>query len=277
MRSRLAVVPPPSDYGTTGEENMIDSYLDELVAFRAPSTVRLRRYQLEAWERHCGDVTSASRADVVRWLAGDFSASTRASKRAALEGLYDWLQANGHVGANPLAGLPRVKVPASAKRDIPDEVVGAVLQGLDDFRVADAIVLGRWAGLRAAEIARVAKADWTSGRLYVVGKGGKGRTVPVGARVDALMGAHDGFVFPGRFGGHVRPGTVTDWLRKALPDPYSAHSLRHAFATDFFAASGNDLLATSAVLGHASLETTRRYIHSEPDYGFVNRIGQGIA
>jgi integrase len=256
---------------------MIDAYLGEMAAFRASSTVRLRRYQLRSFEARCGDVLSATRSDVVGWLAGEFSASTRASKRAALEGFYDWLQAEGHTAGSPLAGLPRVKIPASEKRDIPDAAVAQVLAGCD-VQVADAIVLGRWAGLRAAEIAAVHKVDWSPGVLAVRGKGSRRRNVPVGAKVDEMLACHEGFVFPGRFGGHVQAGTVTDWLRRALPAPFTAHSLRHAFATDFYAASGYDLLATARVLGHSSVETTRRYVHRDRDWApIVARIGQGIA
>jgi integrase len=74
-----------------------------------------------------------------------------------------------------------------------------------------------------------------------------------------------------------RPGTVTDWLRHELPGGWTAHSLRHAFATDFFTASGFDLLWTAEVLGHSSVETTKRYVHVQrPADAVVRQIGSRI-
>ena len=257
---------------------MIHDYLTDLAATgHAASTVRLRRYQLCDFARRA-DLVAADRADVVGWLSGDMAASTRASKRAALTGFYDWAVATGRrTTPSPLAGLPPVHVPASAKRDIPDEVLARVL-GVLPRQVQEAAILGRFAGLRAAEIAAVRSGDCASGRLFVKGKGGRERLVPVGGLVADVLGEHDGWVFPGRFGGHVKAGTVTDWLRHGLPRPWTAHSLRHAFATDFYAASGFDLVWTSEVLGHSSVATTQRYVHTvRPADAVVRKIGAHVA
>ena len=103
--------------------------------------------------------------------------------------------------------------------------------------------------------------------------GGK-RDIPVVAAV--LPPA--GFVFPGRFGGHVQPGTVVAWLHDALPRPWSGHSLRHSYATDFYVTCGRDLIWTAEVLGHSSVETTRRYVHTVRDGRAVAQlIGTGVA
>ena len=270
----VRVVPSPDPRPPAGP---INEYLSELAAAgQRPATVRLRGYQLRSWVSFAGDPLAAGRGQVVAWLASDMAPSTRASRRAALEGFYRWVQAAGVGVGNPVAGLPRVRVPASTKRDCPDTVVSAVLEDAGP-RIRAAVVLARWAGLRAGEVAAV-HADDLSGSsvLYVRGKGGKTRAVPVGPRVAAVI-PPGGYVFPGRFGGHVRPGTVTAWLRAALPDPWTAHSLRHAFATEFYAACGHDLLWTADVLGHSSVETTRRYIHSTRDAGpVVAVIGAAI-
>lgn len=262
-------------------ETMITDWLTDLAASgHAASTVRLRGYQLRDFTRALGGVPAARHADraqVVAWLAAPMSASTRASKHAALVGWFDWLIATGRrVEASPMSGLPRTRIPASTKRDIPDEVLAAAIHAAP-AHVADAMILGRFAGLRAAEIAAVRGDDYADGNLFVVGKGGRSRLVPVGQVVAGIMRPHQAHLFRGRKSGHVRPGTITDWLRRALPGRWSAHSLRHAFATDFFAASGHDLLWTAQVLGHSSVETTRRYVHvqraAEP---VVARIGAGV-
>lgn len=48
----------------------------------------------------------------------------------------------------------------------------------------------------------------------------------------------------------------------ALPDPWTAHCLRHAFATDLYAQT-RDLVVVAEVLGHASTRTTERYVLPE--------------
>lgn len=257
---------------------MIHEYLVDLAASgHAASTIRLRRYQLCDFARHAPDLVSADRDDVAAWLSGDMAPSTRASKRAALVGFFDWAVATGRrTTPSPLTGLAPTHVPPSAKRDIPDEVLAHAL-GVMPKRVQEAAIFGRFAGLRAAEIAAVRSGDCTAGRLFVRGKGGRERLVPVGGLIADVLSEHDGFVFPGRFGGHVRPGTVTDWLRHELPGGWTAHSLRHAFATDFFTASGFDLLWTAEVLGHSSVETTKRYVHVQrPADAVVRQIGSHI-
>ena len=77
--------------------------------------------------------------------------------------------------------------------------------------------------------------------------------------VAAIVAAAPGWVFPSHKGGPVRPGTISHWLGDALPAPWTAHTLRHAFATDLYART-NDLLLVSEQLGHTSVATTERYV-----------------
>ena len=52
------------------------------------------------------------------------------------------------------------------------------------------------------------------------------------------------------------------WHREG--DGWTAHSLRHRYATTTYAVT-RDLLLVSKLLGHASVETTQRYIAMPDD------------
>ena len=132
------------------------------------------------------------------------------------------------------------------------------------------MILGRFAGLRASEIAACHRDHLERGALYVLGKGGKERWVSVHPEVERVVAfAPRGFVFPScSADGHVQGATVTKWLGDALPSPWTAHCLRHAFATELFHAT-KDLILVADQLGHASTRTTERYVR--PDGGLAAR------
>lgn len=134
-------------------------------------------------------------------------------------------------------------------------------------------------GLRIDEARRVTWRDLfrdPDGRLglRVLGKGGKERIVKVRADIFASLAAlHGDSDMDGRdttplIHRHGRPipvrtlyQMVTSAVRAAKIDkPASPHWLRHTNAT-LAAAGGASAFAIQASLGHASLETSARYVH----------------
>lgn len=249
----------------------ITGYLDDLrAAGRSAATVRLRGYQLADFARWIGTercVIDAGRADIAPWLAQPMSAETRASKRAALSGFFDWLIDTGQRQAgSPFRGVPSVARPVGIPRPAPDWVVADALAAADPL-TRRAIILGRFAGLRAAEIAAVAVEDVTIDlRLRVRGKGAKERVLPIHPQVgEVLAQVPAGWVFPSVFGGHWRAGTLTKHISAVMPGQWTAHSLRHAFATEVYRESGHDLRLVQQLLGHTSPRTTARYVLVDDD------------
>ncbi|MEM9783710.1 MAG: tyrosine-type recombinase/integrase, partial [Pseudomonadota bacterium] len=109
--------------------------------------------------------------------------------------------------------------------------------------------------------------------LRVTGKGGRQRDVPVlpaaGEAVQRYCAAcphrpgREGPLFLGQRGGAMRRAQVAKVMaegRRALglPDSATPHALRHAFATEILAGSG-DLRAVQTLLGHRSLSSTQIY------------------
>ena len=121
------------------------------------------------------------------------------------------------------------------------------------------LALAAYAGLRAGEIARVHTSDVVDGRLYVHGKGGRTRVVPLAAHLALMLPAEGGWVFPNGRGSHLSPGHVTRLVSRALPEGWTAHTFRHRLATRAYAGT-RDLLAVSELIGHSRPETTQRYV-----------------
>lgn len=158
-----------------------------------------------------------------------------------------------------------VSVPASIPRPAPEDVIARALAEADT-RVRAMIMLAAFAGLRCCEIAGVHTDNWDGESLYVTGKGGKRRYIPV-VRDDVkalLRQAKRGYLFPGKIDGHLGAQRVSVLISRALPDGWTAHTLRHRCATKMFAGT-HDLLAVGAVLSHARPETTQRYVQLPDD------------
>src|SRR5262249_32807116 len=130
-------------------------------------------------------------------------------------------------------------------------------------------------GLRLNELLHLRVSDIDSARMVLhvrQGKGGKDRLVPLSLRLLQELRAYwlrcrpRTSLFPGqtadgpmassnvqrRFGRLVR--------QVGLSKHCSMHTLRHSYATHLLEA-GVDVLTLKALLGHASLQTTARYLH----------------
>ncbi|QHO92219.1 integrase [Actinomyces sp. 432] len=206
--------------------------------------------------------------DLRQILAGDWAPDTRKSIRTALTGFFRWLHAEELIAEDPAARLAPVSVPPGVARPAPEDVIARALAEAEP-RTRAMIMLGAYAGLRAAEISAVDVTRYDGAGLYVTGKGGKTRYVPI-IRDDLHAILRDAqrrgerWLFPGGTGGHLSPGHVTKLVSAALPDGWTAHTLRHRCATAMFAGT-RDLLAVGAVLGHSRPETTQRYVRMPTD------------
>ena len=224
-------------------------------------TLRLRRYWLLdrcAPAVGCGpyQVTGPMLVD---WLASlQVAAETRKSARASVRTFYSWALLEGHIGVDPTVRLRPVRVPPTRPRPAPASVLPH--RGDVDDRVELMILLAVYAGLRRAEIARLHTRDVTGEGLRVAGKGGRVRVVPLHPVLEEKLGqVPAGFVFTSPRGGHLTADRVGRLVSAALGDGWSAHTLRHRFATRLYETSGHDLLAVQQLLGHASPATTQRY------------------
>ena len=216
-----------------------------------------RRIGLEPWAVTADDLTAYLGAT-------DWAAETRRAHRSTLRVFYAWALEVGHVAASPTARLPKVAPAPPRPRPTPDLVHRTALM-MATPRERLMVRLAAEAGLRRGEIAVVHSRDlledltgWT---LIVHGKGDKDRLVPVSdSLAEGLRGLGPGWAFPGRCGGHLSPRWVGTLLSRLLGNGWTAHSLRHRFATRAYEGSGHDVFSMQELLGHASPVTTRRYV-----------------
>ncbi|MFT4127866.1 MAG: tyrosine-type recombinase/integrase [Gordonia sp. (in: high G+C Gram-positive bacteria)] len=252
-----------------------DQAIDEwcrwlLAAGHAPGTRRLRRYHLSRFSREVGERSpwELTLDDIVGILARPgWSPETRRSARSSLTCFYRWAVAAGRVGHNPAALSPTVTVRAGTPRPAPENILRASVADADD-RVRLMLRLAACEGLRRCEICKVhvdevVQAVDGTWELTVVGKGDKRRQIPLLddlARELQRVGAASptGYVFPGQINGHLSAAYVGKLMSQALPTGWTAHTLRHRFASAAYAAE-RDIRAVQELLGHADVRTTQIY------------------
>lgn len=187
---------------------------------------------------------------------------TRKAYRNTISSFFRWLHKSCRRSDDPSLDVPRVKKPHAHPRPCPDRYIAAAMKmATTSERLM--IRLGAECGLRRGEIARVHSddvvADSAGRSLIVRGKGDKQRIVPLPDDLASIIMDARGYLFPGRFGGHVEESYIGDHISRLLPDGYAAHTLRHRFATTAYAAT-HDLFVVAELLGHESVETTEHYV-----------------
>jgi integrase len=270
--------------------DVVASYLDALEAHgRSKATVRKERAALNRLTRHLQLVGAIDQTTALEIL--DVEASTQSGqprRRPAIDQL-TWQQVKDHAAARILELSPagRVAGPVAA-RDLAIIVcLGELGLRSEELRT-----------LHTSDLVRFRSGSATPW-LHVTGKGGRDRELPLPAEVQRALVAWAGvrppeaqnnpLLFP-RLGRRTHDGGFPEAATSA-PRPLSAtalanivrplmaaggvpaenchpHVLRHTFATLYLQRRGRDagaLTKLQELLGHASLESTRGYLHHTRD------------
>jgi len=217
-------------------------------------------------------------------------------KLAALASFYGFLQDTGCVSTNPARGLPLPKVARVLPACLTEDQARRLLDACHTPWHRAMLALLLFAGLRRSEVAAITLEDldlpaWPGddGQLLVRGKGAKQRVMPLTPLVVQAIreylacpsGFHRGrpqtksnHLFVSRTGGRPIAGRVVNRmlarvLKEAKLDEeglagqgVTPHKLRHTFATHLIR-NGVDVRTVQELLGHADLQTTARYLHSD--------------
>lgn len=260
------------------------------------------------------DLLKITNAHVRRW-AGRLHSKEKSSRSiaralSAWRGWYDWLtekharhdaqagKVSTQLAANPVDDVKAPKRLKSLPKALSVEQALALVnqavkeadekKDLESIRDAAIVDLLYSSGLRLSELLGIdvmqskdrqyesaGWLDWDAAEVTVLGKGGKRRSVPVGApamksllewrSIRASSGelSESIALFLSASGKRLSPRTVqarlrTLAIRAGLPTHVHPHMMRHSFASHVLQSS-QDLRAVQEMLGHASIASTQIY------------------
>ena len=276
-------------------EELLEAYLRYLIAEKNLSAYTLRNYRSDLLDlaRYLDEVEhidplAIDRQSFRRYLAhlreaGVASASV-ARKVSTARSFYRYLQREGRLEVNPLAGVVAPKrerrLPVILSRDSLTVLIEAAdettPQGLRNRAILELMYA---AGVRLSEVVGldIRHLNLAERTLLVRGKGNKERFVLIGARAQEALGRYvkqgrpalatddPQALFLNRNGGRLSGRSVQQIVRRhalraGLDQRVFPHLLRHSFATHLLD-GGAELRVVQELLGHASASTTQIYTH----------------
>jgi integrase/recombinase XerC len=253
----------------------------------------LRRLQAQASEAGI-ELRKVETHHVRRWAARlhgqGLAPRSVAIALAAWRGLYRWWGRDGLVAFNPVDGVRAPKAARPLPKALPVDQAVALADhtpggGDQVLRVRDRCIveLLYGCGLRVGELVGLdlgpggSAAGWidrADASAFVLGKGSKRRSVPVGgpalqaleawlAQRGTVAKAGEAALFVSTRGTRLTASQVRSRLKAialsaGLPTTVHPHMLRHSFASHLLQSSG-DLRAVQELLGHANIGTTQVY------------------
>jgi integrase/recombinase XerD len=275
-----------------------DALVDAWLAGRPATTTRAYRREfvrLRAWlqGKPLGDVTLSDLRSYADTLKG-FSARSQGLAIAAVKGFYTFHCRSETLSANPATFLKAPRIPSDlAERILTEDDTKRLLAGAE---LVEGVMLRLLylAGLRASELCGLRWGDLlgktdavNGGKLSVLGKGGKRRTVIIPSdllgdlealRPDDASAASPVFCAE-RGSGPLGPRQLLRIVKRAaaaagLSDKISCHWLRHCHASHAIDA-GAAITLVRDTLGHSNLTITNRYAHARPNDGSARFLRTG--
>lgn len=236
----------------------------------SPATVEVRRDVLFRVTCEVGDLDTRTVDDLAGWLGRDgWRPKTRATYFLHLRGYYRWAVDTGRLAGNPMATMATPRVTRGVPKPVPEAQLEEVLRVAPEW-LRTAALIAAYAGLRCCELAALLREEITETEILVrSGKGGKAAVIPCHARIwQAVEALPPGPVLRRADGG---PFTARQLSRRAVEwfgehgfPKVSLHMFRHRFGTLVYRRT-KDILLTSRMLRHSSVETTMVYTQLDDD------------
>lgn len=252
--------------------SLIDSHAAHLrLAAYRPATVKARVSVLTAFQAALAPhhtLTTADRLACESFLGRDLAPASRRAYLGHLRGWYRWALDEGFVATDPTVKIPAVRVPRGVPRPVPDSDLRKAVDSAD-ARMKAWLLLMCLAGLRCCEVARLRPEDVSvtddGPLLYLHGqKGGGTGVVPAHP---AIMAALVHLPVRNRLWWDCTPHHVSTTVGahlRACGVSATAHRLRHSAGSEFYRASGHDLLTTAKLLRHVSVQSSQVYAEVDP-------------
>jgi integrase/recombinase XerC len=273
-----------------GFEEAVAGFLDYLGYYRGYSVHTVKAYARDLREflgllrrRYPGVVApdQVRREMVVQFAFSlkDQAPLTVRRKLTAIASFYHYLQDTGSAVLSPARGLPLPKLAQRFPTCLTAEQAGALLEAAHTPWHRAMVALLLFAGLRRSEVTAITldDLDLENAQLLVRGKGAKQRVVPLTPLVVEAIKEYlpcrpqteSDHLFVSRVGGHALHARVAGRMlqhvlqRAGLDHEHiTPHRLRHTFASHLIRI-GADVRTVQELLGHADLQTTARYLHSD--------------
>jgi len=237
-----------------------------------------------------GVITEYAEGEVLRYKGSELlgyqlkktgkprAASTINCLRARLSAIFRYAIENDYVTTNPVAGTKTWTMSNKRERFLSDDERSRLLEvarQADWSRLYLLVLMALTTGARQGEMLNLRWNDIDlvkrRATLHKTKNGSKRvLTLPV-AVVDELMRFREignGFVFPSE----RKPGKPFEFrkhwnraIKAAKIENFRFHDLRHS-AASYLVMNGATLYETGEVLGHESLQTTKRYAHLSVDH-----------
>ena len=181
----------------------------------------------------------------------------------------------GAIENNPCRNVKLCSVPATLMRYLTAEEEARLIPLLRERwpRLWRIVTIDLYTGMRMTEVLTLHKSqvDFKRGVIeLLVTKSGKPRTIPIHNDIDPVLrmlceeAGPTGYLFENLKTGKPVREVKTAW-RSALPEAgiqgFRFHDLRHSFGT-MAADGGAHPKDIQAILGHADINTTMRYVHA---------------
>jgi len=269
-------------------EDKVQQFLEYQRSYRShsPLTVSTYRCDLNQFCRwlvgRLGDLPepNAITRELVMQYAVTLSgraAATVCRKITVLSVFFGFLMDLGELGTNPARRIPLPKpagrIPNAISEDEARQLIGAAESPFERAM----LLLMLTAGLRRSEVGAIRLEDvkLDHGLLLVRGKGAKQRMVPLmpqtAQAIRDYLAVRPEADQPCLFLSPQSQRLANDFLnrtlrrilaRAGLAKRITPHMLRHTFATHLVR-NGVDVRTVQELLGHADLETTANYLHSD--------------
>jgi integrase/recombinase XerC len=278
---------------------MINQFADfmEVEKNYSKRTIKEYVYDLKLFEKYINkNLLLASSGDVRSFLATlkrekSYQACGLVRKQATLRSFFKFCRREKKIEGNPLEFIESPKMPErqpvylteEERRAIFEVVHGQTytIRGKRDFAL---ICLLYYAGLRVSELVGLnvsdVQKDGERVNLKVIGKGNKERKVPLRAEAqEALQTWLQNRPSTGEGNSAIFINTKTKKrlssrmvqilvkklaVKTGIEKNITPHKFRHTFGTRLLQ-QGANLVDIQALLGHASLNTTRIYTHTNPE------------
>lgn len=265
---------------------LIGDFLQSLKLRRwSDKTVANYEVALRQFYNYCGDFnlnfTEVSAQDARGFIASrlqQYAPNSQRLKISTLRSFYDYIQSQGFAGIQPFLNTYFPKKEQSRFTYITSDDFAAFVQYLEGHSSYPVILgakLMRYAGLRVSEACDIdihsdIRPTDNGYDVYVKGKGGKERAVPIFSPsfCAELKQLRTLYPTPGLpVAAIFAPATMAMHLRRyseaaGIKPTYTTHDLRRAFAVDLMQQTGNIEIVRMA-LGHSEYTTTLIYIRDQ--------------